>query len=91
MIRGVALDNHFSSGFTPTCASCYLGKQRKRSFIRTEIRKVNDRICIDNTDEAYSSEIEPLSDHLRSNKNIKFMLIKSRDNFVETVFTFCGI
>src|SRR5690606_7554156 len=91
MLGSIGLNDHFAFLTTPACPTRHLLEQRKSTFVGPEVRKINDTVCIDNTDKAHTTKIQSLSHHLCTDQYIKFIVVKSIDNLVKTILPFCRI
>src|SRR5574344_2399218 len=59
-----------------SCSTCNLQQQLKSSFSGSKIRLIKHIVSIQDANQFYISEIQTLSQHLSSNKNVRFTRFK---------------
>ena len=86
MLRVERLNNDMT-GFAPTSRSPgNLRQQLKGAFTGAEIGHIQRRIRRDNSDQSDACEVQPFSDHLRTDQNIRLAGTKSTEHFQVGVF-----
>src|SRR5690606_12299101 len=57
MLGSIGLNDDLAFLTASTCPTRHLLEQRKSTFVSPEVRKINDTVCIDNTDQAHTAKI----------------------------------
>src|SRR5947209_969648 len=70
MFPSKGLDQHLAAVWTTACPAGDLGQQLKGAFGGPEIRNVQADVGIDDADKGDIGKIEPLGDHLRTEKDV---------------------
>ena len=82
-VRGIkSLDKHFAFGTFSSGTSCHLLEHLISPFVSTEIRLVKERIGIEYRHETHIIEMQTFGDHLRSDKDITFVVGEGIDDIL---------
>src|SRR5690606_29062088 len=91
MLGCVSLYNNISCGTSPSGTTTYLRQQRKASFNSSNVRLINQGVCIDNSNNGNLTKVQSFCYHLGTNKHIELLLIEVGNYPFEAILPPCGI